>query len=574
MIIHSAFATNFQSYAGIGFEYTDLGLALIYGPTGAGKSTLFDLVPYTLFGVTSKDGSADSVRSWDATAPTEACVNLTLPDGGEVSVHRVRGKGAQNDLYWNEMHEEHPKRGKDLSETQRLLNARLGVDADLFLTGSYLTQFSSADTFFVASAKERRKVLDKIADQSFPIKLGERLLGRRKTVKAEVGTLELRRSSLEGKIDAIEGSLHGLRAAQFGWDESHQQQLDKAQYAADNFAEVAAAALKELNQKAYSWELDKAQRLCDLDRKAGRYEQAFETDAALVSLLAQLQAELAALPDATCETCGGPKLHDRKDALTRDYQDAREAWQNNKAELKDRERVCAQILDLEKQVNPYTEALGRPQTNPHTGVLERIKKEVNPYGTQIEAAGAKVKLHRGELSTCQADLTAQSSNLFRLNWLYDKAQELRGVLMQNAVDRVQDSTNGYLERHFDAQIRVAFSLSDSDRLEVEITNDGHLCPFSALSGGERCLLKLAFTLSLMRAAQDKAGAAFSAIFLDEPLNGLDGDLKAKAFGLLQELATQYPTVLVVEHSEELKTMFTKHYLVAKVSGHSTIVEDV
>ncbi len=77
----------------------------------------------------------------------------------------------------------------------------------------------------------------------------------------------------------------------------------------------------------------------------------------------------------------------------------------------------------------------------------------------------------------------------------------------------------------------------------------------------------------MRAAQDRAGVSFGTVMLDEALNGLDDGLKVKAFGLLQQLETEYSTVLCIDHSDELKAQFTRRFSVTKDSGHSTLVED-
>jgi len=146
--------------------------------------------------------------------------------------------------------------------------------------------------------------------------------------------------------------------------------------------------------------------------------------------------------------------------------------------------------------------------------------------------------------------------------------------MSKAVHQLESATNAYLERFFDAAIRVRFLLEDSDKLGVEISNDGHSCPFRNLSGGERTMLKLAFSLSLMKAVQDRSGVSFDMIMLDEPFSGLSDPLKVKAFALLQHLETEYNTVLVIDHSSDLKAQFNRVFLTNKLSGHSEICEQL
>ena len=113
MKLISVAAQNFGSYKQLDFNLSGQGLTLISGPTGAGKSTLCDLVPWTLFGKTAKNGQADEVRSWGIRDTTSASVQLYL-NNEHVVVYRARGN-KDNDLYFwrgNGPHE----RGKDIPD--------------------------------------------------------------------------------------------------------------------------------------------------------------------------------------------------------------------------------------------------------------------------------------------------------------------------------------------------------------------------------------------------------------------------------------------------------------------------
>jgi len=57
--ILSCVLENFASYERLEFDFSPQGLTLIEGPTGSGKSTLCDAIPWILFGRTAKDGALD-----------------------------------------------------------------------------------------------------------------------------------------------------------------------------------------------------------------------------------------------------------------------------------------------------------------------------------------------------------------------------------------------------------------------------------------------------------------------------------------------------------------------------------
>jgi ABC-type molybdenum transport system ATPase subunit/photorepair protein PhrA len=75
---------------------------------------------------------------------------------------------------------------------------------------------------------------------------------------------------------------------------------------------------------------------------------------------------------------------------------------------------------------------------------------------------------------------------------------------------------------------------------------------------------------MMIAVQDQTGVIPNVIFLDEALDGLDDNLKTKAFGLLQKISLRHEATFVVEHNSQLKSMFTNTYNVTLKNGFSEI----
>src|SRR5271157_2409345 len=97
MRVISAKIENFSSYKTLEFDFTKQGLTLIQGATGSGKSTLCDVIPWGLFGITSKGGTVNDVISWPGDKVTKVTLYLE-----NVTIHRSRGpKPKDNDLnFW------------------------------------------------------------------------------------------------------------------------------------------------------------------------------------------------------------------------------------------------------------------------------------------------------------------------------------------------------------------------------------------------------------------------------------------------------------------------------------------
>lgn len=170
MKILSARVENFASYKHLDFDFQNQGLTLIQGPTGSGKSTLCDIVPWILFGKTAKGGTVDEILTWPGDEVTAGAVSIEFADGSIGSVYRTRGKAKDNDLYYSVLGAPQV-RGKDLNDTQKLINNLLGMDYELYLAGAYFHEFSQTAEFFVTTAKNRRTICEQLVDLTLAKKL-------------------------------------------------------------------------------------------------------------------------------------------------------------------------------------------------------------------------------------------------------------------------------------------------------------------------------------------------------------------------------------------------------------------
>ena len=201
---------NFASYAQLDFDFRNQGLTLVSGPTGSGKSTLMDAVPWILFGHTSKGGKIDEILSWGAKGPTIGTIRL---DSGIV-ILRSR---SPNDLYYYRTSSDCVDsssidssafiRGRDLADTQRQINSLLGFDCEQYLSGAYFHEFSQPAQFFTTTAKNRRQICEQLVDLSMAKKLQINASDKRKL-------LDKARAERQSDIRVLEASLASLRRVQ------------------------------------------------------------------------------------------------------------------------------------------------------------------------------------------------------------------------------------------------------------------------------------------------------------------------------------------------------------------------
>lgn len=548
--------TNFGSYRELSFDFSNLGLSLISGETGSGKSTLQDMVAWALYGLTAKNGSVDEVRNWDnLEEPTSA--KLTL---NGVTILRTRGKPHQNDLYWVEEGSESKQRGKDISETQKLLEKRIGISADIFFTGSYFNEFSPAGRFFTDSAKNRRALFEKIADLSFPQNLSIKLLDKRKVSKSLLKDLALKLAQKEGILTKSHKSLEDYKESYVAWDTERDQKV------------------QELTARVKGFEVEKHSKIEVAQTKIDRFEQnrvsRLEKSAKQIDLLNRkidltaedkLQTLLKNFSEV-CITCGQPRKDPEVDLL-------KQVVANNELLSVKLDALLDAHALIEKELNPYIASLEtvKSETNMYSHSLSEEQKKSNPFTMLIVQAELAIATSERELFDLRDRSEKLTKEINGLSTLNDLTSDLRGVLLENAIREVEHEANRIIEEFFDSIFRITLTLSGDD-LEVIIHKDGRECSFTQLSKGQRQLLNLAYSIAVMKKTSSECGVTLPVLMFDEALDGLDVSLKTKAYRLFEELALIYPSIVLIDHSIELQSLFNKKFHVTLNNGNSEVEE--
>lgn len=520
---------NFGSFKVLDLNLKGGGLTLIHGATGSGKSTIMDAVYWTIFGSTARGGSVDDVKSWTSSGePTVSTLSIEL-SVNTLTIYRSRGKQSENDLYWTEDGSDLKRRGKDISETQKLLEKRLGISADLYLYAAYFSEFSPTGSFFVAKAKERRELFENLASLEFPIKLAEKAADERKQLKKANEGRERAIAQISGRLDQIGSHIDSTNIGSRSWDLRQKSVISELRAKADNFERDLSRSQAATSQKLDALRAEVVPE--------GTYKKR----------ILQLQAE------KTCAHCGGVSK-----AKLEQIQKLNDLETVNKG-------ILNQISILTTQLNQKT------ADNHYVDQITIEEKKSNPFEAQLKKLHEENETLTATLASHQSEYEAVEHKLVSLTQLYDLTFQLRGELLQIAIRNIQDATNTYLETYFDAPIRVQFSMDEGgDSLSVSITKSGYECGFKSLSKGQRGLLKLCFGVAVMEAASNRAGTHFDNLFFDESLDGMDSELKIKAFSLFEKLSTTHNSVMVIEHNEEFKTLFNKRYHVSLINDNSEI----
>lgn len=542
---------NFGSHRALSMDLFDPQLALIYGPTGAGKSTVADAPAWILYGVTAKGGKADEVRPWTSDEPTRGAADV-LTASGMITVRRHRAGRSGNDLYWTEQGSDTPVRGKDLADTQRLLEARIGVSKDMFLTTAYLHEFSDTGRFFISSAKERRALLERIAVMPIAVQLGDEIPAHKKHAKQETQDMNVKISKLLGRIEQLEASKRTFEDASAAWSRAQATKIKELRVSAENFETIRANKVAAIQSRMDAFEANR-------DKEADKIVSEIESADATAARAGQIEKNIKLLEsDSKCGECGGPvpSVQKKIKALYSELYASKAAEETSA-------QWCDRLKGLLEAINPYVsqyEAEGLAGNDYYVRIEEEQARN-NPNKAQLFSISEQLHTAESEKLALQASFAQSERSLSALDRLYSISLTLRGTQLQSAVKEIEDDTNSRLERYFDAEIRADMTVTVAGEIDVVLHKSGYECSYTQLSKGQRQLLKLCFSLSVMEAAADRAGSGTDSLTLDEALEGLDEHLRVQAFRMFEDLQTRYSTILVIDHSPGLQQMFSTKYRV-------------
>lgn len=512
-------AQNFGSYDKIEFDFNNLGLTIIQGSTGSGKSTIFDLPCWILYGTTAKGGTVDEVRSWNSEEMTTGTLNLTTKSNTCISVHRTRGNSTQNDLFY--VKNESPIRGINIKETQQLLNDELGVDYRLYSYASYLSEFSPSCIFFNTNAKNRKQLLESLTDLSMANQIQEKAKNQYKSLKFEFDTECTELNHISSQLTHTYTSKKHIEEDTEAWKDRQKRLIENLKAQSESFEKDRQKKYEELKNKSY--QEDKRQ-----------IDKSVEIEAQIL----EAQEKLNNMRTDPCDKCG------RMESESLEAKQLKHKLEFLKLEKK------SIIVKPNKYAQELKSVLDAENHIPE--LLNREESKPNPFESRIDKLTEECLELKNKEDHKMEVLTDIQMKMDRLEAIETMCANAKQILLVRSIESLQSLTNHYLQTYFDGEFTVKFDIIDQDKLDVVIYKSGNLCTYTQLSKGQRGLLKLAFSVAVMKTSANNIGTTFDTIFLDESLDGLDTNLKIKAIGMLQELASQHSTVLIIDHSTELK----------------------
>jgi exonuclease SbcC len=532
---------NFTTHDKTEIEFPDVGLLLVTGENGAGKSSIVEGVAWGGWGKTLRGDVP-----WRDDAKEAPCrVVLDTDD-----FHIVRGrKGGKSDLEWTclsgEQQDAPGARSDDPeyetpTKAQEALAAMLG-SFDLWRRSHV---FSSADAahFTLATDAERKRLIETfLGNDRFDPALKK---CRDDLKRAELHLAELQRSRdvAVARLDAAKtrvAETKAMRATMGRQPDPPEDRtfestasLDKKIQEADGFVAKIRAALREA------------------DRAGAGYD----------ATARQAKEALARLRGDACPTCAQPipeKLRsDLKKKATKAEADAQAVREKAAAERVDAEQSLARLEADVKKLRDQRATLAS-EVAAHRAASAAHEKHAHQAALldkQVESARADIQKYSAQLVDTEEQIDEADADVCELAEV-ERVLGMKGVrahILGRSLSGIEAVANSWIARmHPEASIALQPYSEKGAGESISLTIQGlGRGSYKSTSAGERRRADIALLLGLAEVSGAARGQEAGTLFFDEVFDCLDVAGTEAVVGVLQELATTR-AVVVITHSKAL-----------------------
>ncbi len=192
---------NIFSHKNTEIPFSDLDFALFKGHSGSGKSSIFDIMCWVLFGETARKKYKSILRDIpDKPKTGKGTVDVVMDDGKKYTVTRKVGRG--KGLWIYEDGAEKPISFRTSTQTQQFIEKLLGMNFKTFLNIAYFSQ-GDVGKFLTSESSERIKVISDLLDFE---QVDDMISKNKKDVENISNKIE----NFKGQLVVLRGKIDGI----------------------------------------------------------------------------------------------------------------------------------------------------------------------------------------------------------------------------------------------------------------------------------------------------------------------------------------------------------------------------
>ena len=591
-------ARNFLSFKKITYELPDSGLIYVGGviggdnhrSNGAGKSSMWEVVPFALYGKTVRGLSGAEVIHWGEKSVT---VKIEFSVGECIyTVERVQKKRGQS---INVTKDGEVLESLDVRATQASINHVLQMSYSLFINSVIFGQGLSY-RFTQAPDAEKKEIFEQLLDLGWTKEARQKAKAIRNTLEAEWTEMNQRKSTLEVSKLSLEQEIVRWGTTEVS-SARFEQIIEGHRVGARNADVVSTQILADIveyrkvktglvEQGRYYMELK--QMVTALRDKhileSGHWKTLFNR------VISQRQG-MNDMRDQKCPTCFQLVGQEHIANVTAELEDQVSVYESaGVGAEKTAEKMELFIRDIgeeipstdmyeetEKAIRVAQIALNEAENN-KVRSLEQVKELTMQMNQALEQEeklqGLKdaVTAKSVELDEIIVEMVSKHAEVETATFWYEGFgnRGVKSLLLDSVTEWMNATSTRFASKLSGDNLIPVFSSTkelvsgeEKEEFSVNVKKGDRIVPYKAVSGGEKRRVDVIVLLTLYWLLSAQAGKEVNLLVFDEVFESLDAEGIEQVVSTLNEFRVEGKCVYVVSHQSDSRNLFAEELFIEK-----------
>ena len=562
---------RWRNFLSTGNQFTEMSLNqnktnLVVGTNGAGKSTVLDALTFALFGKPfrkiNKPQLLNSVNEKDCVVEVEFSV-------GNVSWKVIRGiKPNRFEIHRDDVVLDQSSAVNDQQKwfEQNVIKMNYKSFTQIVILGS-----STFVPFMQLSATNRREVIEDLLDIRIFSNMNTIIKDKIRELKDETKVLELKKESLNDKVQMQENFIEELEKRGKKNIEDKETSISNLLTEENNLInrnEVLTNQVDEFND-----EMEKFSGATIKLRKLGNLKGKISNKVSTITKEHKFFTE-----NTVCPTCTQPIEEDFRINKVDDAQNKAKELQSGYKELeqaiKEEEERERQFTILSKEITSLTHDIS--QNNVRISGCQRQVRDLESEIQRIAENFAnrnseheKLTSFKDTLQTTYDELASKRDNINYYDFSYSLLKDggVKTKIIKKYLPLINQQVNRYLQM---MDFFINFTLDEEFNETVQSPIHDNFS-YASFSEGEKMRIDLALLFTWREVARLKNSVNTNLLIMDEVFDSsLDG-FGTEEFLKIIRFVIQDANVFVISHKQGMEDRFEKCIQFEKVKGFSRMV---
>lgn len=587
-------AKNFLSFDKLEYELPDSGLTYVGGVNGSGKSSMWEIIPFCLYGKTVRGGVGADVIRW---GQKSVSVEIEFSIGeNNYRIKRSRMvRGQELEFFRVTSQTNVVLTGIDIRDTQRIIEEEIGMSYPLFINSVIFGQGLSY-RFTQAPDSEKKEIFDQLMALEW-------LKESQTKAKLNLSGYRLMKEELTRERAEKLLLIQSLREEISRWDEAIG--LEEAEMAVKDvkkLIEIYSESVETYNEESRLSSEEVKDRNVESDTMFGiiqvckklkeEMEKEFSHWDRRVREVGEKIKGVTDLEEVECPSCFQIVPKEHVETVATEFSSQLAVYKGG------REKVSSEIDVLSDQMKVLNDKLSAMNVEIMEWEEEKVRAGYKISDERSKLSAAKEKYagcmkeleraveeaekiqslkERGERKQKEADglderlVTVQRDLNIAEFWVDGFGNKgVKSLLLDSVVEWMNSAALHFANKLSRGSLIPVFSSTsllrtgeERETFSVNVKKGEKIVEYKMISGGEKRRVDVIVLLTLYRLLSLRAGKEVNLLVFDEVMESLDAEGMEQVVNVLAEFKEKGKCIYVISHQEEVKSLFDTEMTVVK-----------